>query len=196
MTVALFRLLFLWHFVQSSLERGEVGAMTSDKMRPVLLFTYLDSKGHIEKSPWQPSAVHRVDWSKRHFKCSLHKNMLQGCCFISHRTWKKKEKRYNNLMQGTCSCNNFPVKFNELSCPHICVKWILRLSKSVSLLFWAPAAYQDLSMCHGWPVKKICIYRTTPVTWTLKGNKKQFKLEGMWVLGVNFSELLTEGMEI
>ena len=79
---------------------------------------------------------------------------------------KNNEYWYNNLMQGTCSCNNFvPVKFNELSCPHICVKWILRLSKSVPLLFWAPAAYQDSSMCHGWPVKKyIYIYRTTPVT--------------------------------
>ena len=70
------------------------------------------------------------------------------------------------------------MKFNELSCPHICVKWILRLSKSVSLLFWAPAAYQDSSICHGWPIKKIYIYRATPVSWTLKGNKKTVQVRG------------------
>ena len=34
------------------MENGEVGAMTWDKMTPVVLFQYLDSTGHIEKSPW------------------------------------------------------------------------------------------------------------------------------------------------
>ena len=42
------------------------------------------------------------------------------------------------------------------------------------------------------------IYSTsrTPVTRTLKGNEKQFKLARIWVIGVNFSEVLMKGREI
>ena len=39
-------------------------------------------------------------------------------------------------------------------------------------------------------------YSRTPVTWTLKGNKKQFELVGNWVIGVNFNEILMKGKQI
>ena len=35
----------------------------------------------------------------------------------------------------------------------------------------------------------------TPVTWTLKGNEKQFELAEIWVIGVNFSEVLIKGRD-
>ena len=65
----------------------------------------------------------------------LHKKMLQGCCFISQRTWKTMNTG-NNLMQGHmllqqfCPCKH-PQKLNKLSCPGICVKWIIEWHKNV-----------------------------------------------------------------
>ena len=109
---------------------------------------------------------------------------------------KINEYWYNNLMQGHMLLQQFspckyPMKFNELSCPHICVKWILRLSNSVPLLFWAPAVYQDLSMCHGWAVKKNIYIQDNLGSLNSEGKQKTVQ-----VIGVNFSELLMKGMEI
>ena len=43
--------------------------------------------------------------------------------------------------------------------------------------------------------RKQLYHSRTPVTWTLKGNEKQFELAGIWVIGVNFSEVLIKGRD-
>ena len=52
-------------------------------------------------------------------------------------------------------------------------------------------------MCHGWPVKKIYIYiQDNPGNLKTEGKQKTVQVRGNVSFGVNFSELLTKGMEI
>ena len=128
--------------------------MTSDKMRPVVLFKYLDSKGHIEKS----RDITKCSSQSRLVKEALQVfNYTRKCCkdVVSFPTeHENSEYWYNDL--DTCialvTILSLQIAPRRIGCRSACAtKPLIKLASAKSF-FWAPAVY------HGWPVKKIYIY--------------------------------------